>query len=246
MTGRLLLRGMLAGLAAAAIALVVAWALGEPQVEAAIAFEEQQTEAAGADHEHEEEPVSRLLQQTLGLATAVGVYGVAVGGLFALAFAFCYGRIGRFGARATSLLVALGAFTAVVLVPFLKYPANPPAFGDPGTIGQRTVLYFAMVALGLFAAIAAVQIGRRLAARFGNHNAALLGAAAFVALVAACYVVMPGLDEAPEGFPAELLWRFRMSSLAMHAALWAALGVAFGALAERLLRDRAPGVPQLR
>ena len=32
------------------------------------------------------------------------------------------------------------AFVVVYLVPFLKYPANPPSVGDPDTIGKRTAL----------------------------------------------------------------------------------------------------------
>ena len=64
---------------------------------------------------------------TFGLGTAILVYGAAVGGIFALAFAFAYGRLGRIGVRATSVLVAAMGFTAICLVPLVKYPANPPA-----------------------------------------------------------------------------------------------------------------------
>jgi hypothetical protein len=32
-----------------------------------------------------------------------------------------------------------------------------------------------------------------------------------------------------------VLWRFRTTSLGMHVILWAALGLAFGALAEKRL-----------
>ena len=75
------------------------------------------------------------MQSTLGLATAAVVYGVALGGLFALAFAVAYGRIGRFNARATAALLALVGFGTVAFVPFLKYPANPrpPATPTPST-----------------------------------------------------------------------------------------------------------------
>lgn len=162
----LLVRGMLAGLAAAAFALVFAWLFGESQVGHAIAFEDTQARLAGAAPEPE--LVSRTLQQTAGLAVGVAVFGVALGGMFAIAFAIAYGRIGTFGARATSALVAAGGFVAVELVPFLKYPANPPSVGKPDTIDQRTTLYFAMIAISLVASIAALQTGRRLAPRFGN------------------------------------------------------------------------------
>ncbi|SDR57136.1 Probable cobalt transporter subunit (CbtA) [Streptomyces sp. KS_16] len=165
----LLVRGMLAGLAAGALALVVAYLLGEPQVDAAIAFEEAHS------HEHEMEVVSRGVQSTAGLATGVLVYGVALGGIAALAFCFALGRIGRFGARATAALLSGAALLAVYLVPFLKYPANPPSVGDPDTIGKRTALYFLMMLLGILLAVAATILGRRLAPKLGNWYAAVAG-----------------------------------------------------------------------
>src|SRR5262249_23031250 len=189
----LLVRGMLAGLAAAALALIFAWILGEPQIGHAIAFEDQQARLAGAAPAPE--LVSRTVQKTFGLAVAVGLVGVALGGLFSIAFAICYGRIGRFGPRATAALVAVGGVVAVELMPSLKYPANPPSVGNPATIGHRTVLYFTMIAISVAVSIAAVQIGRRLAPRFGNWNASLLGAAAFIVLVTIAYLALPGVSE---------------------------------------------------
>ncbi|WP_326643281.1 CbtA family protein [Streptosporangium sp. NBC_01755] len=140
----LLLRGMLVGLVSAALALVFAWIFGEPQVSLAIAFKGQHAHEAAAA---EPEIVSRIVQQTSGLAVAIGLFGVAIGRLFAVAFALAYGRIGGFGIRAASALVAGGGFVTVVLVPFLFYPANPPAVGVGDTIGARTGLYFAVIAI---------------------------------------------------------------------------------------------------
>ena len=54
------------------------------------------------------------------------------------------------------------AFVAVVLVPSLKYPPNPPTVGDPDTISQRTVSYLLLMALGIavtFGALYFWQIG---------------------------------------------------------------------------------------
>ncbi|MBE1534661.1 CbtA family protein [Actinomadura algeriensis] len=234
----LLVRGMLAGLAAAALALLVAWLYGEPRIADAIAFEEAAAHAAG-DHAHGEEVVSRTAQQTVGLVTAVGVYGIAVGGLFAIAFAFAQGRLGALGARSTAAVVALAGFVALVLVPFLKYPATPPAVGAPETIGSRTVLYFGMAALGVLATAAAVIVGRRLVPRLGAWNATIVTAAGFVVLVAAANRLTPDPDALPEGFPATVLWDFRIASLGVQFALWTTLGVVFGLLSERALARRA-------
>lgn len=228
----LLVRGMLAGLIAGVFALAVAYFLGEGPVDAAIAFEE-----AGAHGHHDggEELVSRAVQSTAGLATGVLVYGVAVGGIAALVLCAALGRIGGFGPRATALLVAGGALVSGYLVPYLKYPPNPPAVGDPDTIGQRTALYFLMVLASVLLTVAAVIVGRRLAVRWGNWNATVAVVAGFVLVTAVGYAFLPSFDEVPKGFPAAVLWEFRLATLAVQTALWAVFGLVFGHLAERLL-----------
>jgi predicted cobalt transporter CbtA len=238
MTRSLLVRGMLVGLVAGLLALGFASRFGEPQVDRAIGFEDARAIALG--ERPAPAPVSRGIQRGIGLATAVGAYGVAVGGIFGLAFAVAWGRIGRFGARSTAALLALAGFVTVELVPFLKYPANPPAVGDPGTIGRRTGLYLAMIVISVLVAAGALWFGRRLAPRFGNWNATLLAVGLFLVLVAIAQIAMPPVDEVPPGFPATVLWRFRLASLGTQAVLWATFGLLFGALTERSLRGCAP------
>ncbi|MFE6782295.1 CbtA family protein [Streptomyces sp. NPDC057680] len=253
----LLVHGMLAGLIAGLLAFAVAYVVGEPPVDGAIAVEEAQAaqEAhpapdAHAGHggtaaeapEEEEEAVSRPVQSTFGLATGVLVYGVALGGIAALAFSFALGRIGRFSPRATAALTAAAAFTTVYLVPFLKYPATPPAVGNPDTIGKRTTLFFLMILLSVLLGLAAVIAGRRLAPRLGNWNATLAAAAGFVVVTGVAFVLLPANDDAVKaGFPAALLWEFRLASLAVQAVLWAVFGVVFGVLAQKVLAARTAG-----
>ncbi|WP_446040682.1 CbtA family protein [Streptomyces sp. SID1121] len=233
----LLVRGMLAGLAAGALALVVAYLLGEPSVDAAIAFEESHS------HEHGgEELVSRSLQSTAGLATGVLIFGIAVGGIAALVFCYALGRVGRFGPRATAVLLAVGALLTVYVVPFLKYPANPPAVGNGDTIGKRTTLYFLMIVLSLLLAAGALLLGRRLAPRLGNWNATVAAGVAFVVSVGLAYGFLPTINEVPKDFPATLIWEFRLSSLAVQVTLWTTFGLFFGHLAERLLVPRTDRV----
>ncbi|MEU5214966.1 CbtA family protein [Streptomyces sp. NPDC020807] len=244
----LLVRGMLAGLIAGLFAFAVAYVVGEPSVNASIAVEEAAAPAEHAGHhageeahadEHEEELVSRGLQSTAGLATGVLVYGVALGGIASLAFAFVLGRVGRFTPRATAALVSAAAFTTVYLVPFLKYPATPPAVGNPDTIGKRTTLFFLMILLSVLLGVAAVIAGRRLAPRLGNGNATVVAGAGFVAAVAVACAFLPGNEDAvAAGFPAAVLWEFRLATLGIQAVLWAVFALAFGYAAERLLAPR--------
>ncbi|MFJ8281384.1 CbtA family protein [Streptomyces griseoviridis] len=230
----LLVRGMLAGLGAGLLALVAAYLLGEPSVDKAIGFEESHAHS----HEHEVELVSRSLQSTAGLATGVLLYGVAFGGIAALAYCFALGRVGRFSPRATALLLSGCALLAVYVVPFLKYPANPPAVGDGDTIGKRTTLYFLMMVLSVLLAVAATLLGRRLAPRLGNWWATVAAVAAFAVVTGLAFALLPVINEVPADFPAAVLWRFRLAALAIQLTLWTGFGLLFGELAERVLNPR--------
>jgi predicted cobalt transporter CbtA len=244
MVGALLVRGMLAGLLAGLLAFALSWWFGEPQVNLAIAFEDHLRQMAGAAPEPE--LVSRAVQSTLGLLTGVVVYGCALGGIFALLFAYAYGRIGRLSPRATAAVLAAAGFVTVILVPQIKYPANPPSVGEPETIGLRTALYFTMLALSVAASVVASGTGRSLAARLGGWNAALVGGLAYVVAMFIVMTVLPAIDEMPSGFPAVLLWKFRLVSLGVETVLWTTIGLAFGMLAERQLAENARGAVRPR
>ena len=85
MLRNLLICGLIAGSAAACSRPASPASSGEGPVGQAIAFEGQQAKAAG---QAEEAPVvSRTVQKSFGLLTAAVVYGLSLGGLFALAFA---------------------------------------------------------------------------------------------------------------------------------------------------------------
>jgi hypothetical protein len=237
MMSALLVRGMLAGALAALLAFGFAWLFGEPQVDLAIAFETHMHQLA---HDPPEpELVSRAVQSTLGLFTATVVYSTALGGLFSLAFAYAHGRIGRLSARATALLVASAGLVVLIVVPQLKYPANPPSIGNPATIGSRTALYFEMIVLSVVAAIAALLVGRRLIHRIGAWNAAIIGGAFYIGVMAAVMLGLPPVNEVPPGFLATALWKFRLASLGINTVVWMTIGLVFGALTER---PSAPGL----
>lgn len=245
----LLICGLVAGLCGGLLATGFAVVAGEPAVNQAIAYEEANAPAPAPGAPPEEELVSRDMQSSLGLLTAAGVYGLALGGLFALVFAWAYGRVSKTtGPARTALWLAAIAFAVVYLVPFLEYPPNPPAVGDPDTIGRRTALYLAMVWISIFGAIAAVRIRGLLAARRSGASATLTALASYGAIVLAAGLALPAVDEVPRSFPPETLWSFRQASVGMQLVLWATLGLVFAGLAQRAMsgrslafwRDRAP------
>jgi hypothetical protein len=155
------------------------------------------------------------------------------GGLFAIAFALARGRLRAPSEWALSMRMAGCGFVAAVLVPFLKYPANPPGVGEPDTIGSRTALYVVMLAISLLALLAAVRVAGAVRDGGAPWRRPAAAVATFVGLCALAAVVLPGVDEVPDGFPADLLWQFRLSSLGVQAVLWTALGVGYGVLSQR-------------
>ena len=214
-----------------------------------------------SEHEHAD-PFSRAVQGNLGIGVALILFGAAMGALFAVAYAVCLGRSGRLRPRTLALLVAGGGFLGLFLVPFLKYPANPPAIGHEDTIRQRSGLYLLMVAASVLLLVLSAWLGKRLRPRLGTWYATLIAGAVFVAAIGVVMLLLPSFGElaanreyhaATEtpgpltdpsgrivfpGFPADVLFGFRLYSIGAQLVLWAGIGLVFAPLAERLLAPK--------
>ncbi len=275
--------GIGAGALGGLLAFIFARIFAEPLISKAIAYESARDSvqasldkaaglavpAAGPDL------FSRTIQADVGIGVAMIFFGAAMGALFAVTYAICLGRVGRIQPRNLSLLVAAAGFIGFYLVPFIKYPANPPAVGHEETIGDRSAVYLTMVAASLIFLFLAVLLGKRLQARFGNWNASLLAGGAFIVAVGVVMTLLPALGhlsanvaeyghhatETPlplrdsqgkivfPGFNADLLYRFRLYSVAAQLLLWTTIGVAFAPFAERVLsgekRPRSAARPRV-
>jgi len=187
--------------------------------------------------------------------------GVAAGAL-AVLYTLAHRRYGdALSPRVLALLIAALGFLAIYMVPYLKYPANPPAIGHPDTINTRGQLYLAMVAISIVSVTAAVIAARRLTGRIGAWNAAIVALLGCVVWIAIVIAILPPLGhlhanrvqfgnfatETPQplknahgqivypGFPADVLFKFRLYSVINQTILWVTIGLGFGYLAERML-----------
>jgi MFS family permease len=231
MTRSLLIRGMVVGVLAGLLAFAMAHWLGEPQVDRAIAFETAADQAKG--EAPEPEVFSRHIQKTAGLITGTVTFGAALGGIFGIVFAFAYGRFGPTRPRALAAFLACIGFVAITFVPSIKYPANPPSVGNPETIGIRTGAFFLMILISVVTMVLSGKVGRYTMRRFGGWNGGILAAAFFILVVSVLAYFLPAINEVPSGFPADLLWRFRLAAWALQVVLWASIGLLFGWLTER-------------
>ena len=241
MVGRLVFRGFIVGIVAGLLAFGWARTFGEPAVETAIGFEAAQDQAkaaaatAAGKPAPDDDPVifSRAVQSGIGLLTGMVVTGAGLGCVFAVLFAFANGRLGRLGAAPTSALLALFGLLSVYVVPALKYPANPPSVGEPDTIKYRTGLYFLLMAISIATTLGALRVRQALVPRHGAWNASLLAAGVYLVVIAAVFVLLPGINEVPATFPAVTLWDFRIASLGIQAVLWGSIGILFGYIGTR-------------
>lgn len=253
-------RGLLAGALAGVLAFVFARIFVEPVIESAIGYEDGigaahealETAAGTAAHSHGEDGggFSRAIQMNIGMGLGVLLFSLAIGALFAVAFTVAYGRVGNVSAKLLSLYVAGGMLLSIFVVPALKYPPSPPALSLDETIRQRTLLYLLMVVLSVALLVGAVYLGRRLNDKLGAWNATLVAGAGYIVASAVLMLVLPTIDETPgpltdeagtivyEGFPADLLYEFRLYSLGTQVVMYATIGLVFAALVSRVLDGR--------
>jgi putative cobalt transporter subunit CbtA len=195
----------------------------EPLIGVAVDYE------AAHEHEHGHELFTRAVQENVGAAIGVVVFGVAMGALFGVAYTVLRTVLERRGVMADptglSLLLAAGMFAAIVLVPSLKFPANPPTVGLEDTIGERSSTFLAITGVSVVAACAAVAAGLVWSRRWGTWRAVGVAVGGYAAVMLCTMALLPSFHEVPADFPAEVLAEFRIYSLLNLALMWAVIGV---------------------
>jgi predicted cobalt transporter CbtA len=234
MEKRIIARGLLAGAIGGVLSFVFARTFVEPVITRALAYEESHEHG----HDHGMELFGRGVQANIGMGFGVLAFSVAMGALFAVVYCVAYGRVGGLSPRGLSVVLAGAMFLSLYVIPFLKYPPNPPATSLEATIRQRTLLYLLMVVLSVALLVAAIYLGHRLTAQFGQWSATLIGAGAYLVAIAVVMAVLPTIDETPEDFSADVLYQFRLYSLGTQLVMWAVIGVVFASMAGRLLGEK--------
>jgi hypothetical protein len=282
MEKRLILRGIAAGGLAGLLCALFTRIIAEPWIQKAINYESARDvkedalrKAAGlAPAAPGPDIFSRSTQRNVGAPIGLIVFGMAMGALFAVVFVLVNRRYGeKLRPRVTAVIIAAATFLAVYAVPYLKYPANPPAIGHPDTIHARGNLYLGMVGVSIASVIGAFFLARYLASRWGGWNGSIATAIVFIAWMAIVMAIFPALGslhanvveygkqvtETPRplytakgglafpGFPPDVLFKFRLYSVLNQVLLWSTIGLTFGLLAERALAPVSePGAERMR
>ena len=225
---------LVAGATAGTIHGLVNLALVEPYLDGAIMIENQALFASGQAEDTPEfwaEYEPYRIWQKEGQVLASAMLGTSMGALFGIVYAPSRDTLPKGGDLKKASVLAAIMWFSIYLVPFLKYPANPPTVGDGETVVLRAVLYLSFIAITGFGAVGFYQVYRRVA-----KNKRFVAFAGYAALVAVVFALMPpNPDEVT--IQAELLDGFRVMSAVGVTIFWTALAIILGILWQRLRPD---------
>ena len=220
-----LLAGAIAGTILGAINQVAV----EPYIDYAVELEMHNTNQSSQIINPAEFTAYRLWQRG-GEIVAGTILGLSIGSLFGIVFAYTHSSVPGSNNKKKALIVAGIMWFVLFLMPALKYPANPPAVGDPETIYYRQSLYVAFLAISGFSALGLAFLYRKMGSL--NMKKAIIPAA-YAAIISGAYLAMPANPD-PINAPMDLVMGFRITSAITISMFWGLLGVIFGTFWDKL------------
>ena len=221
---------LLSGCFAGIIHSIANIALVEPYLDEAIGIENQNLFASGDQEDtpqFQAEYESYRIWQKGGQVLAGAILGTSMGALFGIVFSFSKKVLpGEHHVKKALVLSGIMWFT-LFLIPFMKYPANPPTVGDTDTVVLRAILYLSFIAISGLGAVGFYQLFKRL--QKGKKIFAVIGYAVFISTV---FVLMP---ENPDEItaPMDLVNGFRAMSVVSVSIFWISVAVILGAFWQR-------------
>jgi predicted cobalt transporter CbtA len=223
---------LLAGAIAGTILGVMNQLAVEPYIEHAIELEMQNTAQSGQVINPAEFAAYRFWQKG-GEIAAGTILGLSIGSLYGIVFAYTRGLVPGSNNKKKALIVAGIMWFVLFLMPALKYPANPPAVGNPETIYYRQSLYIAFLAISGFSALGLAFLYQKVASL--NINKAIIPSA-YAAIMAGAYLAMPANPDSINA-PIDLVIGFRITSAITISMFWGLLGIIFGTFWDKLNPD---------
>ena len=225
-----LLSGCFAGTIYGALNLVIV----EPYLDDAINIENQNLFSSGEEIDGPQfwvEYYEYRSWQKGGQILAGAILGTSIGSLFGIVYALSKKSLpSRNNIGKTLILAGLMWFTLFV-IPFLKYPANPPTVGDGETVILRGILYLTLIAVSGFLAIGFYQIFKRLKAK--NRILPIIGYGVLISIV---FFVMPeNPDEISTSM--ELVNGFRVVAFLTGTIFWFTLALFLGVFWQKTNPD---------
>jgi predicted cobalt transporter CbtA len=221
---------LLSGAIAGAVLGLINQGIVEPFIDKAIGIETQKQVNAGKIIDFVQQSQYRIYQKE-GEIVAATVLGTSLASLFGVVFAYSRSSLAGSNNKKKALILAGLMFFVLFLVPALKYPANPPAVGNPATIYYRESLFIGFIAVSGFSTLGLALLYRKL----GNNQSKMRRIAIpliYAAVMIGAYVIFPPNPDKIT-IPMDLIVSFRIASVSTIGVFWGLLGIIFGAFWDK-------------
>ncbi|SVC60185.1 uncharacterized protein METZ01_LOCUS313039 [marine metagenome] len=221
-----LVSGFGAGVIHGAVNLVIV----EPYLDEAIEIENQNLFATGLAEDTPQfwaEYSSYRDWQKSGQLLAGGILGMSIGALFGIVFAYSRNSLPKGHTLKKTFVLAAIMWLTIFIIPFLKYPANPPTVGDVDTVVLRSILYLSFIAISGFSAVGFFILYKKLQNK--KKGLAFVGYAVFITTV---FFIMPVNPDEVKA-PMDLVNSFRIMSVIAVTTFWIAEAIIFGMLWQK-------------
>ena len=208
-----LISGALAGLVHGTVNFTIV----EPYLDQAIGIENESLFASGEAEDNLEfwaEYESYRIWQKSGQVFAGIILGTAMGSLFGIVYSLSRNSLPGKNDVTKAVVLSGIMWVTLYLIPFLKYPANPPTVGDADTVVLRTILYLSFIAISGLGALAFFKLSTKF-----QNNKKYLGLVGYVVFIIVVFFAMP---ENPDEItaPMNLVNEFRLVSVLGVSSFW--------------------------
>ena len=216
-----LVSGALAGLVHGTINFTIV----EPYLDQAIGLENESLFASGEAEDTLEfwaEYESYRIWQKSGQVLAGVILGLAMGSLFGIVFALSRNSLPGKNDVSKSIILSGLMWLTLYLIPFLKYPANPPTVGDGETVVLRMVLYVSFIIISGIGVVVFYKISKKL-----QNNKKYFAIIGYTGLMIVAFIVMPDNPDEITA-PMNLVNEFRFVSVLGVSSFWITVGILLG------------------
>mgnify|MGYP001603922503 CR=1 FL=1 len=222
---------LISGASAGLIHGTINFAIVEPYLDQAIGIENQNLFASGNEENTSDfwvEYEGYRVWQKSGQILAGIILGTSFGSLFGIVFALSRNSLPGTNNISKALILSGIMYATLYLIPFLKYPANPPTVGDSETVVLRAILYISFITISGIGAISFYQLSKK----FKNKKkfTELIGYGIFISVI---FIMMP---ENPDEItaPMNLVNEFRLASIFGVTSFWISVAIILGFFWNRL------------
>lgn len=227
------------GAAAGIILAIINLGFVEPYIDEAIAIEVGKSIASGEEVDMNEIAHYRVWQKA-GAIAAGAVYGISLSALFGIVFAFGRKLLPGNTNKKRAIFLAAVCWVVLYLVIAIKYPANPPAVGDPETIYYRQSLYAIYLAISGFTALGLAIVWNKVRLKSKKIILPLV----YVGVIVTAYAGLPSNPDSIS-ISMDLIHSFRILTAVTVGIFCAVLGIIFGYLWDKFLSREQMMTPKL-